>query len=536
MNLNKRIAIYCRVSTNEQAEEGYSIDEQERLLIQWCKENGYEIYECYSDRGISGKNIKDRPALNKLLIDAKNKKFDMVVVWQVNRISRKLADLIRIVDILEDFNIYFKSLTENFENNTPTGKMLLHMIATIGEFERDTIAENIKMGMLAKAENGEWCGGRVLGYDIVPVDPNNPKGKTKLVINEDEANIVRLIFKEYANGKGYKAICNKLNRLRYKTKRGNAFGVNSIKDIILNPLYIGKIRYNVLQNWSEKRRRNINPDPIIVDGKHEAIIDIDTWDKVQTINKNRRGKPARIYDGKFALTGVLKCPVCGAGMVMSRTINKLKDGTKKKTDYYVCGNWKNKGTTVCNSNGIRVDIANRCVFKKIESLINKPKIIKDIVENINSEQNANMEPLIERLENVDLKIKNLNNKLDNLFNALEDGFISNEEFKLRKEKYSPSKFELEKEKSKLLKIVSNRKVKEISYKYIQNIIEHFGELLLKSNDIRQQKKLIHLLISEITINKNREIDSINIVINDELLNYLDIKKGASKKDASFLMP
>ncbi|MFY9282770.1 MAG: zinc ribbon domain-containing protein [Miniphocaeibacter sp.] len=159
---------------------------------------------------------------------------------------------------------------------------------------------------------------------------------------------------------------------------------------------------------------------------------MEVWNRVQTINRNRREKPARIYDGKFALTGVLKCPVCGAGMVMSRTVNKLKDGTKKKIDYYVCGNWKNKGTAVCNSNGTRVDIANKYVFKKIESLLNNPRIIKDIVENINNKEELDLEPLKKRLNNIDLEIKKLNDKIDKLFNALEEGIITNEEFKLRK--------------------------------------------------------------------------------------------------------
>ncbi|WP_143328390.1 recombinase family protein, partial [Clostridium perfringens] len=187
----KIIAIYCRVSTDEQAEFGYSIDEQKRLLEEWCKANDYIIYKCYSDRGISGKNIKDRPALKELLSDAKAGKFDMVISWKINRVSRKLEDVLKIVNLLEKNNITFKSYSEPFETDTPAGRMQFQMMALIGEFERGTIAQNVKMGMIAKAKSGNWCGGRVLGYDLVP--NNSPeeekKGKNKLEINEKEAEI-----------------------------------------------------------------------------------------------------------------------------------------------------------------------------------------------------------------------------------------------------------------------------------------------------------------------------------------------------------
>ncbi|MEE0726234.1 MAG: recombinase family protein, partial [Clostridium saudiense] len=345
-NARKRLALYTRVSTIEQSEEGYSIDEQERLLRSWAEKNNYEVYKCYSDRGISGKDIKNRPALKELLKDAEEKKFDMVISWKINRISRKLADVLKIVDILEKNDITFKSYSEPFETDTPAGKMQFQMMALIGEFERGTIAQNVKMGMCAKAKSGEWCGGRVLGYDLVPVE--NQEGakrkKNRLTINEKEAEAVRFIFNEYVNGKGYKAITNQLNKLSYKTKKGNDFSVGSIREILTNPVYIGKVRYNVRQNWSEKRRRNINANPIITDGIHEPIIEEGLWDKVQAIMESKKGKPSRIYDGEYPLTGILKCPKCGAGMVISRTTNKLADGTKKRIAYYCCGAWKNKGT------------------------------------------------------------------------------------------------------------------------------------------------------------------------------------------------
>ena len=522
----KLIAIYCRVSTEEQSENGYSIDEQERLLEEWCKKMGYVIYKCYSDRGISGKNIKDRPALKELLSDAKAGKFDMVISWKINRVSRKLEDVLKIVNILEKNNITFKSYSEPFETDTPAGRMQFQMMALIGEFERGTIAQNVKMGMIAKAKSGNWCGGRVLGYDLVP--NNSPeeekKGKNKLEINEKEAEIVRFIFNEYSKGKGYKAITNKMNKLGYKTKKGNNFSVGSIRDILTNPVYIGEIRYNVRQNWSEKRRRNINPNPIRVKGKHEAIIDRELWDKVQLILESKKGKPSRIYDGEYPLTGILRCPKCGAGMVISRTTNTLADCTKKRIAYYCCGNWKNKGTSVCNSNTIRVDKANEYVFKKIEELVSNEAMIKAVVKNINKERKDKVKPAKRLLGDIDKELEKLDKRKRKIFEAYEDDILTKEEFQTRKNELNEKIRILEEEKKPLLNTISEDVSEEIPYEFIKDILMNFSKVLNSSVSREQQKKLLHMIISEITMNESREIESIKLNINDKLVEYL-VKEG-----------
>lgn len=522
----KLIAIYCRVSTEEQSENGYSIDEQERLLEEWCKKMGYVIYKCYSDRGISGKNIKDRPALKELLSDAKAGKFDMVISWKINRLSRKLEDVLKIVNLLEKNNITFKSYSEPFETDTPAGRMQFQMMALIGEFERGTIAQNVKMGMIAKAKSGNWCGGRVLGYDLVP--NNSPeeekKGKNKLEINEKEAEIVRFIFNEYSKGKGYKAITNKMNKLGYKTKKGNNFSVGSIRDILTNPVYIGEIRYNVRQNWSEKRRRNINPNPIRVKGKHEAIIDRELWDKVQLILESKKGKPSRIYDGEYPLTGILRCPKCGAGMVISRTTNTLADGTKKRIAYYCCGNWKNKGTSVCNSNTIRVDKANEYVFKKIEELVSNEAVIKAVVKNINKERKDKVKPAKRLLADIDKELEKLDKRKRKIFEAYEDDILTKAEFQIRKDELNEKIRILEEEKKPLLNTISEDVSEEIPYEFIKDILKNFSKVLNSNVSREQQKKLLHMIISEITMNESREIDSIKLNINDKLVEYL-VKEG-----------
>ena len=387
------------------------------------------------------------------------------------------------------------------------------MMALIGEFERGTIVQNVKMGMCAKAKAGEWCGGRVLGYDLVSVEnqDGSKRRKTKLTINEIEARSARLIFNEYSNGKGYKAITNQLNKLGYKTKKGNDFSVGSIREILTNPVYIGKVRYNVRQNWAEKRRRNINANPIITDGIHEAIIDEKLWDKVQVIMKSKKGKPSRIYDGEYPLTGILRCPKCGA--------------------------WKNKGTSVCNSNTIRVDKANEYVFNKISELLSNEKMVETIVNNINKERHKKINPAKKELERIDKELEKIDKKKTKLFEGYEEDLISKEEFKERKDELNKIAKSLQEEKEPLIVTLSDDVMEEIPYGFIKSILENFSKVLTESATREQQKKLLHMIISEITINEAREIDSIKLKINDSLVDYINKEEGVSIKDAhsSFML-
>ena len=430
--MSKKVAIYCRVSTTEQAEEGYSIDEQNIKIREYCEREGHEIYNLYEDRGISGKNITNRPGIKQLLQDATENKFDLVIVWKLNRISRKLLDILNIVELLNKHNIAFRSLTENFETETPSGKLQLNIMGAIGEFERETIAENVKMGLLARAKEGRWNGGVVLGYDLVELNNEGKKRKnTVLKINEKEANTVRRIFELYSQGHGYKAVVNRINKEGHKTKRNGEFAVSTVKEILQNPVYIGKIRYNVRQDWSKKRRNNINANPILSDGIHEPIIDVETWNKVQVILKERSKKHNKVYDCEFPLTGILKCPVCGAGMTINRSTAKRKDGTRRINEYYSCGNWKNKGTAVCNSNSIRVEVADEYVLNKIMDLINDESILIKVVDNINKNKSTKLKPILQQLEQINKEIEKLTDKKSKNIELFEDGILEKSELSTR---------------------------------------------------------------------------------------------------------
>ena len=519
--MSKRVAIYCRVSTIEQAEEGYSIDEQNVKIREYCEREGHEIYNLYEDRGISGKNITNRPGIKQLLEDATNNKFDLVIVWKLNRISRKLLDILNIVDLLNKHNIAFRSLTESFETETPSGKLQLNIMGAIGEFERETIAENVKLGLVARARDGRWCGGVVLGYDLVELPNQGKKRKnTILKINEVEANTVRRIFDLYSQGHGYKAVVNRINNEGRKTKRNSSFAVSTVKDILQNPVYIGKIRYNVRQDWSKKRRNNINANPILSDGIHEPIIDIETWNKVQVILKERSKKHNKIYDSEFPLTGILRCPVCGAGMTINRSTSKRKDGTRRINEYYSCGNWKNKGTAVCNSNSIRVEIADEYVLNKIMELINDESILRKVIDNINKNKSTKLKPTLEQLEQINKEIEKLTDRKNKNIELFEDGILDKNELSTRVKAINNDIEKLKYREQELKQDLQLAEGEPIPFEIINEVMQRFKEVFLGMSTSQQRKQLIHLLVSKITINKEREIDSIEIQINDDVIAYL----------------
>lgn len=394
-------------------------------------------------------------------------------------------------------------------------------MGAIGEFERETIAENVKMGLLARAREGRWNGGVVLGYDLVELPNEGKKRKnTRLEINEREANTVRRIFELYSQGHGYKAVVNRINKEGHKTKRNGEFAVSTVKEILQNPVYIGKIRYNVRQDWSKKRRNNINANPILSDGIHEPIVDVETWNKVQVILKERSKKHNKVYDCEFPLTGILKCPVCGAGMTISRSTSKRKDGTRRVNEYYSCGNWKNKGTAVCNSNSIRVEVADEYVLNKIMEIINNESILKKVVDNINQNKSTKLKPILEQLEQVNKEIEKLTSKKSKNIELYEDGILDKSELSIRVKVIND---EIEKLKYREQELKQDLQLAEgdpIPFELVNEVMQRFKEVLLEMSTSQQRKQLIHLLVSKITINKEREIDSIEIQINDDVITYL----------------
>lgn len=509
----KKVVIYARVSTAEQAEEGYSIDAQLKMVTEKCIQEGRVVIDTYVDRGISGKSIKNRLALQQLLDDLSKREFSEVWVWKTNRLARNHLDLMNIVNLFEKYDVGFKSCTEPFETSTPSGKLLLNLLASIGEFERETIVENVKMGMKERAKSGKWNGGRVLGYDSIKV--NELDEKNSLIINENEAIVVRLIYRLYLEGNGLKAITNKINKMGYKSKKGNFFSVSAIKEILRNPIYCGLVRYNYRQNWNDKRRKGINPNPIIVEGEHEAIIKRSDWENVQILYKSKSKKPSRVFDGEYLLTGLLKCPVCGASMVAGRVKTKNKKGEVKTIRYYHCGNWKNKGTSVCRSNGIRADKAEEYVLNLINKAISNKQILEIALKKLSEKKLSTVEPLKKELNIIEDELKHLKNRYDKTFILYEDDIIDKQSLKERLKSIEQNIELHTNRKKEINEKLDISQTYDIDMETVNIIIEKFNNIIFKV-DKKKQKEILHLMIDSINTNKDRKIESINIKFNDEI--------------------
>ncbi len=311
-------ALYVRVSTEEQAEEGQSAPAQVETLKQYCSAYGIEVYDVYMDLGFSGKRLKDRMGLERLIKDCKNGSFNLVLVWKISRLSRSLKDLLYLIDIFEASSVHFTSCSERFDTSTPVGRMTLQLLGSIAEFERNTIIENVKLGLGEFARKGGKAS-TVLGYDNVD---------KKLVINENEVGIVRMIFSLYTGaGMSYSAVAEHLNSMGFRTKRGYRFRGSSIAYILHNPVYIGI-----------NRHRSNTGDSYGIKGQHPSIIDTEIWNAAQNSRPQKpKSTPGRTVTGTAALR-----VICSKCLKPMRIFYASSHG--KKYVYYrctVCSNYVN---------------------------------------------------------------------------------------------------------------------------------------------------------------------------------------------------
>ncbi|MDA1777965.1 recombinase family protein [Bacillus cereus group sp. BY9-3LC] len=475
--------IYARVSTEEQATEGYSIKAQKDLLIKYAENNNLTIIADYIDEGKSGKSIAGRPQMLRLLEDAKQKKFDAVIVYKLDRLARKTRDSLEIVETLGSQGVQLISLSENIDTTTPHGKMFYTVLSSLAEMERDQIVGRVKMGMTQRAKEGKWNGGQCFGYDV--------KNK-KLVQNVDETKVVREIFDYADQGFGYKKIVGILNRKGYITKRGNVFSIGTLKGILDNPVYIGKIRFNQYENWAEKRRSGKNKDAIIVDGEHEAIIPEDLWERVQQ-KRSARSYKAVQSDQPYILTKLIRCPQCGAGMVAGKS-----KGANKTYRYYKCGTFHNKGASECSANSINADVAELQVLEEFKRIVTESKFLQRLVQKMNKERENAKKPLIQEKKRLEIAL----NKCDKYIVNITDSLMKDPDLmpifaeKLKEQQQAKLTFQqqLEETEEKLLNTSTN----PIDLMALNYLVKNIDSILEQATS-EEKKELLRMIIKEIEI-------------------------------------
>lgn len=240
-----KAALYIRVSTEDQAREGYSLAVQKDYLLDFAKKQQWEVHfldrkhKVYEDDGYSGYSL-ERPAFSQLLEDARAKKFDLILVYKLDRFSRRLRDILNVLDEFDSLGVQFKSATEPYETTTSSGKLMLQQLGSFAEFERNRIIERVVPGMVRGVQAGHWQGAR-----YSPFGYSYDKLSKRLQVVKEEAEIVKEIFQRYIAGES----CQKIGGVFYEKKilsrSGGRFNSSLVLKILRNKIYIGKIVWNV---------------------------------------------------------------------------------------------------------------------------------------------------------------------------------------------------------------------------------------------------------------------------------------------------
>ena len=490
-----RAAFYIRVSTEEQAKEGYSLDAQEETLRKYCNAYDYIVAEKYVDDGRSGKNT-DRPELQRLLRDCAKGKFDVVLVWKISRLSRNLKDLLILVDQFKQHGVSFSSFSEKFDTSSAVGTLTLQVLGSIAEFERNTIIDNVKLGMAQVARSGKWTGGIVLGYDTI---------NKELVINEEEAKVVKMIFEMYVNGKGCVQIRDTLNQLNLKSKKGKPFTPIAIINILSNPVYKGFIRYGRISNYDHKDKRKKEDSFIFVKGAYfeNAIIDKDTFEKAQIIIEQNRRQTRRMPSNPHMLSGLLRCPECDGRM------NYQPAGQRKHNDkhggYYNCSTYTN--TRECNHNTLRAKHIEKAVTERIKNVINNKKIIDDIINEINSNNKIDTSLIHKQLQDTEKHISKSTARLTAIKQEFLAEKITYEDYKDFKAFIENSLAELNSQKNGMELELAKALNTSYDANEVRFVLEHFNTLM-ENADVQIKKQLLESLIERIDLNPDKTLKSI----------------------------
>jgi len=386
-----RCAIYTRKSTDEGLEQEFnSLHAQREAAENYIASMKHEGWVClpdrYDDGGFTGGNM-ERPALRCLLADIEEGRIDCVVVYKVDRLSRSLLDFARIMETFESRGVSFVSVTQQFNTSNSMGRLMLNVLLSFAQFEREIISERTRDKMAAARRKGKWVGGSpILGYDVVD---------SKLVVNEPEALRVRRIFEMYLKHKGLLGVVRELDSLGWRTKcwmtkkgttRGGAkFTKSNLHQFLTNVAYVGKIRFK----------------GEVYEAEHEGIAPVDVFDAVQKLlahNARTGGRDVR-KQSRALLGGLLICKPCSR--VMSHIYSQQKN---KRYRYYVCTRAQKEGWSACPSPSVPAGQMEAFVVDQIrcigrdgtllsESLAETRSRIEEAVKRLDEERAALMDQL-----------------------------------------------------------------------------------------------------------------------------------------------
>jgi DNA invertase Pin-like site-specific DNA recombinase len=357
-----RCAIYTRKSTTHNLDlEFSSLDAQREACEHYIKAHAHEgwtlVDERYDDGGFTGANT-ERPAFQKLLSDIEAKKVDLVVVYKVDRLTRSLLDFARVMDRFNSHGAAFVSVTQNFSTANALGKLTLNILMSFAEFEREMIAERIRDKLRASKRRGKWTGGRVpYGYDLA---------NKRLVECPQEAEIVREIFRTYAECESAMTVARRLNArglttARYAVKgfatRAQPWAKFDILRILKNPVYIGRVRSGGAEHL----------------GEHPSLVDDTVFRGAQERLAKFAERRGAVRNEAYLLTGLLRCGVCGGAMTSSTT---RRNGHEYR--YYGCRTRSDRGKEACVTRRVSAKPLEDMLVERLRREARRPGLVREI--------------------------------------------------------------------------------------------------------------------------------------------------------------
>lgn len=474
-----KVAGYIRVSTEEQAKEGYSLDAQREKLINFCKsQNDWELVEVYPEEGKSAKDT-NRPELQRLLRDARSGMYDVILVYRLDRLTRSVIDLYDMLQMFEEHSIKFKSATEVYDTTTAMGKLFITIVAALAQWERENLSERVRFGMEELVRKGNWHGGPVpYGYEWT--------GKTMLIVDE-EANILRTLRDTYMSGEGLGSTAKKLNALGLM-RRGKKWSSQSVWYTLDNPFYAGKIRYGEKKKNGKyaSRKKEQLVDVIWSETNFPTIY---TWEEYQEHKARMERKEFYGHSKKreYLFTGVLRCARCGATLIGRPYRNTRVDGTKTENVYnYICSSRSlSKG---CDLPLLRQHIAEDLLLKHIK----KKKLEESKILDQLKSKTPNRQKNVLEIEKLNKELKNITERRKKWQYMFVENLINVSDFKERKNE--------EDIKEQLI----NEKIKELQSETIgvsKENLNRFFELpdLWEVLDDNDKRELTQILFKKIVI-------------------------------------
>lgn len=388
----QKTGIYVRVSTEEQAKEGFSIRAQEEKLKDYARIKDWNIYKIYSDEGISGKSIECRPQIKELIKDIKSGHIKNVLVFKIDRLTRNTSDLIYLINLFNEYGCAFNSLCESIDTQTPSGRMFIKIIGIFAEFERENIVERTKLGFERKVKEGYSLCTRTASYGY-----DKCKGDKIQKINKREAAIVEEIFEMFVNGgMPFLDIAKNLNERNIPTKENSVWQARSIKNMLTNCNYIGNVRYA-----TKDEKRNFE-----VKGNHEPIISEELYNEAQELigSISKKSYTKRPKEENY-FSGILYCGKCGAELATHNDSAKNKNGEKIFKGGYRCKGHRRK---TCNASNILHKNAETAFLNYLEQIEDFSAADEIQIKEMNSiKENKTQQKLNHFLKNLECKEREL---------------------------------------------------------------------------------------------------------------------------------